>query len=397
METQPGDVIIPAMGMAMEDALLIEWLKQPGDEVADGEVVALIETDKSTMEVEAARPGRLGAHRFTEGTRVAVGTPITRVLGPGESEEDAPAATAAPDAPAAQSAAASSAPAPSATGSPADGVGRTGPYRPPHDRSPRQRRLDREAATVPASPALAAVPATAPAPVASSAVASSAADDGVRARASAHLARAVTESWTTIPHFAVSREIDVTDLLHYLDGVRRSAPQVSVTDLILQATARAWRGVRPGAPDGAGLSVAADDRRVVNIAVPGAASLGLAELAERRRAAVARARRGVLAVADQSAVEVTVSNLGTHGVDWFTGVIPVGQVGLFTIGRIRSGLDVSTDSFRIRKLMWVTANLDHRELDGADGGVLLDLFQQACSVSLGDPFGAADPERKAQR
>ena len=93
----------------------------------------------------------------------------------------------------------------------------------------------------------------------------------------------------------------------------------------------------------------------------------------------------MLTLADHSPVEVTVSNLGTHGVDWFTGIIPVGQVGLLTIGRIRSGLDVSTDAFRIRKLMWVTANLDHRELDGADGSVLLDLFQQSCSVSLGDP------------
>jgi pyruvate dehydrogenase E2 component (dihydrolipoamide acetyltransferase) len=233
------------------------------------------------------------------------------------------------------------------------------------------------------------MPAVAPSPAGT-------AGNGLRERASAQLARAVSQSWTTVPHFAVSREIDVTDLLHYLDGVRRTAPQVSVTDLLLQAAARSWRGVRPVAPDAVGLSVAADDRRVVNVSVPGAASLTLAELAERRRSAVSRARRGVLAVADQTPVEVTVSNLGTHGVDWFTGIIPTNQLGLFTIGRIRSGLDVSTDSFRIRKLVWVTANLDHRELDGADGGVLLDLFQQACSVSLGDPFGAAGPERKAQ-
>ena len=82
------DIFIPALGMAMEEASLVEWLKDPGDPIAAGDQVAIIETDKATLELTAATSGVLGAHRFAEGDQVPAGRTVTVVLGPGESEDD---------------------------------------------------------------------------------------------------------------------------------------------------------------------------------------------------------------------------------------------------------------------------------------------------------------------
>ena len=78
------EIFVPALGMAMEQAILVEWLKQPGDPVEAGEDIALIETDKSTVELTATTSGHLGAHRFEAGANVPVGSTITEVLAAGE-------------------------------------------------------------------------------------------------------------------------------------------------------------------------------------------------------------------------------------------------------------------------------------------------------------------------
>ena len=91
------DIFIPALGMAMEEASLVEWLKDPGDPIAAGDQVAIIETDKAMLELTAATNGVLGAHRFAEGDQVPAGRTVTVVLGPGESEDDSAAAAAGPE------------------------------------------------------------------------------------------------------------------------------------------------------------------------------------------------------------------------------------------------------------------------------------------------------------
>ena len=77
-------VAIPSIGIAMEEALLVKWLKQPGDQVAATEAVAEIETDKATMDLESPVAGRLGPHLFEPGAIVPVGTVIVEVLIDGE-------------------------------------------------------------------------------------------------------------------------------------------------------------------------------------------------------------------------------------------------------------------------------------------------------------------------
>ena len=83
------EIFIPASGMAMEDVLFCEWLKQPGDEVAPGEPVAVVETDKSTVELSGTSAGRLGRHLVEAGSRVPGGTTVAYLLGAGETEPGA--------------------------------------------------------------------------------------------------------------------------------------------------------------------------------------------------------------------------------------------------------------------------------------------------------------------
>ncbi len=80
------EIFVPALGMAMDNAVLLEWQKNPGDQVNAGDVIAVIETDKTTMEINAETSGTLGQHRYAPNDEVPAGNTITVVLGAGESE-----------------------------------------------------------------------------------------------------------------------------------------------------------------------------------------------------------------------------------------------------------------------------------------------------------------------
>src|SRR5436305_5579436 len=97
-----NDVLIPSIGVGMEEAVLVRWVKQPGDSVAAGEVVAEIETDKATVELESPAEGRVGPHLVAQGDTVPVGEAVVRIYADGEGTA-APAAV--PQVTAAQSAA----------------------------------------------------------------------------------------------------------------------------------------------------------------------------------------------------------------------------------------------------------------------------------------------------
>lgn len=80
------EVFVPAVGMAMDNVILLEWLKNPGDSVNVGEAIAVIETDKTTMEIESESSGTLGKHRYQLNDEVPAGATITVILIPGETE-----------------------------------------------------------------------------------------------------------------------------------------------------------------------------------------------------------------------------------------------------------------------------------------------------------------------
>src|SRR4249919_549172 len=85
-----AEITIPSIGIAMTEALLVKWLKEPGDDVTAGEAVAEIETDKTTMELESPVAGRLGSHLAEPGAIVPVGTVVVEVVSPGDGAAPAP-------------------------------------------------------------------------------------------------------------------------------------------------------------------------------------------------------------------------------------------------------------------------------------------------------------------
>jgi len=180
------------------------------------------------------------------------------------------------------------------------------------------------------------------------------------------IAAAVAESWSTIPHFAVSREVEGDAIVAAVSQLRERAPAVSVTDLLLAATAHACE------VDAVGLAVATD-AGVINVAVGGVAE-GPAAFAERRREAVERARTSALKATDLAPTSVTLSNLGTHGVAWFTGIVPLHNTVLLTVGALGR-----PDGDGVRRF-WITVNADHRSVDGAHAARLLERFDDWCTT-----------------
>ena len=255
--------------------------------------------------------------------------------------------------------------------------------RKPHALSPRKRmqaRLAAEAATREVArenpksserTSTAAAPPTVPA------------DPGLTGRRGA-VAQAVAESWRTIPHFAVQREIDAGDADACLAALRARAPEATYTDLLLRAFAVAVGAVawladgsgKNGASGDVGLAVATPEGVMMPV-VPDVPALAGPDLVAARQAAVRRGREGRLTARDLASGAVgAVSNLGARGVDSFTGIVPTGRRLLLTTGRI-AGRPVAVDGrLAVRTTLIATLNVDHRYFDGDRAADVLDAFSR---------------------
>jgi pyruvate dehydrogenase E2 component (dihydrolipoamide acetyltransferase) len=398
-------IFIPSIGVAMEEALLVKWLKQPGEPVSVDEPVAEIETDKTGMDLNSPVSGVLGPHLVAEGAIIPVGTAIVEVIEEG-----------------AQALAASSAPAESPPAAPAVApepdvamVGEGLPAvaeggRVPHALSPRARRAAREAALAGAAPGTTpdrASPAeTGPAetgpvevglvevgpvevgPVEAGATGSGADPVGVEASSQAGRFRAliaakVSESWREIPHFSVTREIDAEAMLATLALLRTTSsdPVPTLTDLMLRALALGLREFGHRGPSAEGLAVATEFGVIIPV-VRQVLVMDAGALARARKAAIERARSGRLSPEDLAdPPPSTLSNLGPFGVDQFTGVIALGQQSLLTVGRAAPRV-VADDArtIRVRTSFLATLNADHRVIDGAGAAQLLASFAAAAQT-----------------
>lgn len=386
------DVIMPALGMAQETGKVLRWLKAEGDEVAKGEPLMEVETDKVTVEIEAPTDGLLAGLRAAEGAEVPVGQAVAVILAPGEAlpENGASAAKEPKAAPVAQAVAAA----------PVEAPAREARRR---LASPKARRLAAEqgidldalgegsgpGGALVAADVAATAQAVAPAP---------AGGEQPLSRIWSVMAERTAQSWTSAPHFYLLREVDAGRLGSWRSVARdRAGRDVSVTDLLVRATAAAlarhaqanaaWAdgSIRFNDEVNVGIAVAVEDGLVVPV-VHGADRLGVGEIAARREDVVTRAREGALRPEDVERGTFTISNLGMFGVDAFNAVVNAPQAAILAVGRIVERVVPVDGAPGIRPMMALTLSCDHRVIDGARAAQ----FLSELAVLIEEPAGLAD-------
>jgi pyruvate dehydrogenase E2 component (dihydrolipoamide acetyltransferase) len=372
-------VIMPALEMAQETGKLISWLKKEGESVAKGELLLEIETDKAVMEIESPADGVLAGIKAQAGAEVPVGQTIAWIVRPGESPPvDEVAATSGRQT---GSVASPTSIYESAKQTPLPKRAETEPIR----ISPKARRLASEKGVnlsdirgsgadgeILASDIIAAAeskPSMPPAKV-------------TRGSPIARLmAERTTQSWTTIPHFFVVREVDATGLNEARQKLgpaieKSHEARLTHSDLLVALVASvlqkhprinaSWSGagVRMNSGINIGLAIAVEEGVVAPV-IQSADKIELAEIVSRRRGLTERARGGKLRPDDIAGGTFTISNLGMFGVDAFTAIIIPPQVAILAVGAIADRVVSISGTPGILPMMTLTLSSDHRVVDGA--------------------------------
>jgi pyruvate dehydrogenase E2 component (dihydrolipoamide acetyltransferase) len=409
---------MPALGMAQETGVLLQWLKQPGQAVIQGEPLMEIETDKATVEIEVPASGTLAHVTAQPGDVVPVGQVIALILAPGEAAP-APRPSSLTRAPspvtaspvAARMAAehnvsldrikplggrvekqdvlnylAGQAPAPPDAGR----MGNSAKVL----ASPKARRLAQErgldlAALLGSGPGGAVLTAD----VLGAHTSPNASDRqsqpvGVQpptsdfrpltsSRLWRRMAERVTQAWTTIPHFYLQREVNAARLAAWrAEAQARASEKITYTDLLLKLIAAAltrhprvnatWQGddLITHSAVNLGLAVAVDDGLIVPV-IHNVARLGLGQIAARRAELVAKAQAGKLAPADLEGGTFTMSNLGMFGVDVFNALVNPPQVAILAVGAVADRVVPVDGQPAVRPMVTLSLSCDHRAVDGA--------------------------------
>lgn len=434
-------VIMPALGIAQDTGLIVEWLKNEGDSVTEGEPLLEIETDKTTAVLEAEASGILSHITAVAGDEVPIAETIAWILAPGEAlpaeatektAETAVAKTASP-------AAAAPPPPPAATATPAAAPVTATPlagriaqehgidliqvkpsggkitkndvlaYLERHDTgsvpagaisapangakllpaSPKARRLAAEKgldlSLIPGSgpetavlaadvlayqPPLPAPAESAPAPAATS-------------RAWHIMAQRLTESWQTVPHFYLTRDVDATAFMEWHRvAQQRTDEKVTITDLLIKTVAAALKqhprvnagwlndDIQYNEAINIGIAVAVADGLLVPV-LHQADTLNIPAIARLRKDIVSRTHAGKLKLQELQGGTFTISNLGMYGIDAFSAIVNPPQAAILAIGRIAEQVVPVNGKARIRPIMTLTLSLDHRVVDGARGAQFL--------------------------
>jgi pyruvate dehydrogenase E2 component (dihydrolipoamide acetyltransferase) len=378
-------VVMPALEMAQDTGKLVSWRKKEGEAVAKGEILLEVETDKAVVEVEAQAEGILGGVKAQPGDVIPVGHTIAWLLGPGESvpTTDAPTQAAAD---AARPAAASSSAAQAMKSAPAASSAEGRQVR----ISPKARRLAKEnnidiatlRGTGPDGEILAAdIMAAAAAPATAATPAPAGAGEEKLSSIGRLMSERTTQSWTTVPHFFVTREVDATALNHargeLLRDIEKShGVRPTHTDVLIALVARTlakhprvngtWTGTGIRLNPGINVAVAmAVEDGVVTAVIRNAAKLGVGEIAVQRRDLTERARANRLRPEDLTGATFTISNLGMHHVDSFTAIIVQPQAGILAVSAIKDRVVAVDGHPAVRPIMSLTLSSDHRVVDGA--------------------------------
>jgi pyruvate dehydrogenase E2 component (dihydrolipoamide acetyltransferase) len=424
----PIEILMPALSPTMTEGNLTKWLKKEGDEVHSGDVLAEIETDKATMEFEAVDDGRVGKILVPEGAQgIKVNQPIALLLGEGEDVSVIDKFPEAPSKPATVSEQSPTAGPISATPPSSTGINRGGNGR--IFASPLARRMaqlagldlggisgsgpqgrivkaDIEAAlsaarggpaavqdrraTAPQTPPAAPVPAPA---LSKERVLALAGNPPYTERALTAMrrviARRLTESKQTVPHFYLTVDCEIDELLKFRTelNAKSDAYRISVNDFVIRAAALALRQV-PAAnaswSDEAillwesvdiAVAVALDDGLITPI-VKNADRKGLSTIANETKDLAARAREGKLKLEEFQGGTFSISNLGMFGVRDFAAVINPPHGGILAVGAAEQRPVVKNGALAIATIMSCTLSCDHRAVDGAVGARFLAAFKR---------------------
>ena len=430
-----AEVIMPKMGDAMEEGTLLKWLKEPGDEVAEGDPIAEIETDKVTLEIEASEDGFLTNTLVEEGATVPIGTAVA-TIGPQDEVGKAPDG-GAPKAEPAEAPAEEAAPAEAeaeATEAPAEEeatsapVAREQPEPQPVERadgerlraSPLVKRLAAEhsidlsqvtgtgpggrivkadisdfvsgkkpapQATAAAAPA--AQPASRPqsAPVQAPAGATPVEMSKMKLRTGERMA----ESKRDIPHYYVSASVEMSAAMQFREqvnaAIEEGSPRVSVNDMVIKAAAlalaenpnvnRSYVNGELVQPESIDINFAVTvDGGLIAPFIPNADQKSLGAISRAAKDLGRRAREGGLRPEEYQGGTFTISNLGMFDVDEFIAVINPPQAAILAVASVKDVAVVKDGKLVPGKTMTVTLSADHRALDGAEVAVFLQSFRR---------------------
>ena len=395
------ELTMPKLSDSMADAVILRWLKSPGEAFERGEGLIEVETDKATVVYEAESAGTLASILVPEGGTAAVGQAIA-TLGNGEG----PAPTERPPAPVQQESTSAQPVSVAAASDSGDGAGARRP-----NATPVARRTAVELGV-----SLHDVEGTGPGGrITAEDVTRAAGDGGPTAPArsaeaggkgdvttleltptQSTIARRMVESATTIPVFTVSMDVDVSEIVAWRRDARAERDVVpSLNDFVVKAVAIALGDfprfnasyvegkVECYSRINVGIAVATDDALLVPV-VFDADRKSLAEIAAETRRLADAARRRAVELADLHDGTFTVSNLGMFRVASFTAIIDPPQVAILAVGGARrTPFEEGPDRVGFRDLMTVNLSCDHRVVYGADGAQFLSRLRELLERPLG--------------
>ena len=412
------DILMPALSPTMEEGVLAKWHVKVGDTVKAGDVIAEIETDKATMEVEAVDEGEVTDILVAEGTEgVKVNTPIARLKDEGGAAAPAPKAeTANATAGAEPAKAESAAPAPVAAKVPATPAKADGTrvFASPLARrlaaqgnidlsaikgtGPHGRIVKRDlegAPTGAARPAAASAPAAAAEPrkvqsLAQMGIPDGSYDlvplDGMRKA----IARRLTDSFRDVPHFPLTIDCRIDGLLAARVKVNalleKDGVKVSVNDFVIKASAMALKAVPEAnasySPEGIAMHHHADvamavaiDGGLITPIIRKAETKTLSQIATESKDLAKRARDRKLKPEEFQGGTFSVSNLGMFGIKSFSSIINEPQGAIMSVGAGEQRAVVKNGQLAVATVMTVTVTCDHRVVDGATGARFLQAFK----------------------
>ena len=401
------EVTMPAMGADMTEGTVVKWLKSEGDDVARGDKLAEIETDKTVVEMEAYNAGILRKIVLGDGTKAPVGSLLAYI---GDADDvlpdtdDAPAEAEVEESvesePEIELVVEPAAPVPVAAAPAAPTVegGRV-------KASPLARRLAMEKgydlAAIPGTgpggritrdDVLGFTPAPAFAPSGAAAAAPTVSVDGSDIELTTMrqaIARVTVRSKTEAPHYYVTSGVDMTEAMSFRAQLNtelaESGVRVSVNDMIIKALAMAivkypkWNTTfhedRLEGHDNINVGVAiALEAGLIVPALLGVQNMTLVDVANASKDLGARARGegGSLTQEELTAGTFSTSNLGMFGTDTFAAIIVPPQAGILAVGAVKPTPVVRDDEIVVRQMMNATISADHRVGDGAEAAILLN-------------------------